>query len=167
MLRTIEEPDAARLFQLRSDPVVMKYLDRPMAQSIDDARELIRRIRADQEANQGITWAICLKEDPALLGTIGYWRIQHEHHRAEIGYLLDPALHGKGMMQEAFQPVIAYGFSVMKLHSIEANVNPSNAASIKILERNGFVREAYFRQNYFYNGQFLDTLIYSLLTPSA
>jgi ribosomal-protein-alanine N-acetyltransferase len=66
-------------------------------------------------------------------------------------------------MQEALLKVINYGFKVINLHSIEANVNPGNAASIKLLEKNKFVREAYFKENYFYNGKFLDTVIYSLL----
>ncbi|MGE5859464.1 MAG: GNAT family N-acetyltransferase, partial [Ignavibacteria bacterium] len=56
-----------------------------------------------------------------------------------------------------------YGFKVMNLHSIEANVNPDNKASIRLLERNNFTREAYFKENYFYNGKFLDSAIYSLL----
>jgi ribosomal-protein-alanine N-acetyltransferase len=52
----------------------------------------------------------------------------------------------------------------MKLHSIEAHVNPNNIASIKLLEKNGFIREAYFKEDYFYDGKFLDTAVYSLLT---
>jgi ribosomal-protein-alanine N-acetyltransferase len=51
----------------------------------------------------------------------------------------------------------------MKLHSVEADVNPANQPSIKLLERNNFVREAYFKENYFYDGKFLDSAIYTLL----
>jgi hypothetical protein len=47
----------------------------------------------------------------------------------------------------------------------ESNVNPENQASIKFPERNGFVREAYFRENYFYDEKLPDSGIYSLLTP--
>ena len=61
--------------------------------------------------------------------------------------------------------VLDYGFNTLKIHSLEANVNPGNAASIKLLERNGFVREAYYRENYYYNGHFLDSAIYSLINP--
>ena len=66
-------------------------------------------------------------------------------------------------MQEAMEAVLLYGFQKMKLDSVEANVNPFNAASIKLLEKNGFVREGYFRGNYYYNGKFLDSAIYALL----
>lgn len=75
--------------------------------------------------------------------------MQKAHYRAEIGYALQPAHHGKGLMQEALTAVLDYGFHTLQLHSVEANVNPANAASIKILERNGFVQEGYFREAYF------------------
>ncbi|HSC37593.1 MAG TPA: GNAT family protein, partial [Chitinophagaceae bacterium] len=113
----------------------------------------------------GITWGIYLKTAPGLIGTIGLWRIIKEHHRAEIGYLLSPAWQRRGLMQEAMEKVLDYGFSVIGLHSVEANVNPDNEASIRILEKNHFVREAYFKENYYYNGVFKDSVIYSLLTP--
>jgi ribosomal-protein-alanine N-acetyltransferase len=47
------------------------------------------------------------------------------------------------------------------LHSIEATVNPGNLASIKLLERCGFVREAYYREKYYNKGKFIDSAIYS------
>jgi ribosomal-protein-alanine N-acetyltransferase len=68
-------------------------------------------------------------------------------------------------MQEAMRVVLDYGFKEMNLHSVEANVNPSNTRSIQLLERNGFVREAYHREDYYYNGHFLDSAIYSFINP--
>jgi ribosomal-protein-alanine N-acetyltransferase len=70
-------------------------------------------------------------------------------------------------MSEALQAVINYGFTSIKLHSITANVNPNNQPSIRLLEKNGFVREGYYKENYYYNGKFLDSAIYSLLTPKS
>ncbi len=49
----------------------------------------------------------------------------------------------------------------MKLHSIEAVIAPENVASAKVLEKCNFIKEGYFKENEFYNGQFLDTVIYS------
>ncbi len=74
----------------------------------------------------------------------------------------------KGIMKEALMAVIPYGFLEMNLHSIEARINPGNDASDAILRSVGFVREAYFKEDYFFNGKFLDTAIYSLLqSPKA
>ena len=164
-LRQLNENDTNDLFILRSDNRVMQFIDRPLAKSPDDALKLIQLITDFLKKNEGITWGIELKSDTRLIGTIGLWRIFKEHYRAEIGYLLHPAQQGKGIMQEAFTPILDYGFKTIKLHSIEATVNPENAASIKILERNNFEREAYFKENYFYNGNFLNSAVYSLLTP--
>ena len=162
-LRQVNNHDVNEIFFLRSDERVMRYIDKAPAENLDDAFEFIGKITDLERSADAVTWAICLKEDPKLIGTILFWNIKKEHYRAEVGYTLHPDHWGKGIMQEAITAVIDYGFNVMKLHSIEANVNPGNAASIKLLEKNNFVREAYFRENYYFNGKFLDTAIYSLL----
>jgi len=165
LLRQVNKNDAYELFMLRSDKTVMHFIDRPMAVSINDALQLIEKINEALIHNDGITWAITLKNYAKLVGTIGFWRIIKEHYRAEIGYMLHADLQGKGIMQEAMTAVLDYGFKIMKLHSVEANVNPANTASIKLLERNNFIKEAYFKENFYYDGKFLDSAIYSLLAP--
>jgi len=163
VLRRLSKFDVAELFKLRSNKNVMEHIGRPIATTLDDVQQIINVIEDSLINNNGITWAITLKGKNDLVGTIGLWRIVKEHYRAEIGYLIDPSLQGKGLMHEAMSPVIEYGFKKMKLHSIEANVSPGNVASIKLLERNNFVREAHFKENYFFNGKFLDSFIYSLV----
>lgn len=165
ILRQITFDDADDLFVLRSDERLMRYIGRPLAQTTEDALQLIKKIQDALEANDGISWGISLKADPKLIGTIGYWRIVKEHYRAEIGYLISLEQQGKGLMQEAIGVALDYAFSELQLHSIEANVNPANVASIKLLERNKFIKEAHFKENYFFNGVFHDTFIYSLLSP--
>jgi RimJ/RimL family protein N-acetyltransferase len=166
ILRNLEPSDDPALFEQRSNKKAMEYLDRPMAQSIDDARALREKMTAGTLGNESITWAIALKEDPsAMIGTIGFWRIDPQNFRAELGYMMHPGFQRKGLMQEALEQVLHYGFHTMKLHSVEANINPANAASAGILERNHFVKEAHFRENYFFDGRFLDSVIYSLLSP--
>ena len=165
-LRQINNEDANEIFILRSDERVMNFIDRPRAQSVFDALQFIQKVNDALTTNDGINWGITLKNDLKLIGTIGFWRIIKEHYRAEIGYMLHPDYHRKGIMQEAFTAIIDYGFIIMGLHSVEANVNPDNAASIKLLERNKFTREAYMKENLFYDGKFLDSAIYSLLNQS-
>jgi ribosomal-protein-alanine N-acetyltransferase len=165
VLRPITKADAAEVFYLRSDKEVLEFLDRDPAASIDDAMQWIKMINDAINNNEYIAWAIALKDAPKLIGTISFWNIQKEHYRAEIGYVLHPQFQGKGLMQEAMMAVLDYGFKIMNLHSVEANVNPNNAASIKLLEKNNFLREAYHKENYYHNGKFLDSAIYSLLSP--
>lgn len=70
---------------------------------------------------------------------------------------------GKGIITEAIKEVVRYGFKVMKLHSIEAIIDTKNLDSEKVLQKNGFVKEAHLKENEYYEGRFLDTVIYSIL----
>jgi len=166
LLRRLKKEDAEEIFKLRSDENVMRYIGKDLATSLSEAREFITNVNESWMANNGITWAIALQEKPGtLIGTLGHWRLIKEHFRAEIGYMLQPQYWKKGIMKEALLKVIDYGFAEMKLHSIEAHINPENVASAAILEATGFVREAYFKEDFFYKGVFSDTAIYSRLTP--
>ena len=164
LLRQVNDTDAGQVLRLRSDDVSMQFLDKPRMQSIMEAELLIRKINADVATNEGITWAIVLQEAPSLLiGTIGLWRIIKDHYRAEIGYMLLPDYFNKGYMKEAISEVIKYSFYRLNIHSIEAHINPANAASAAVLKNTGFIQEAYFREDFYYNGVFKDTAVYSLV----
>ena len=164
LLRRMTQQDAGELFFLRSNEHIMKYIDRPRATSLKDAEEFLGLIDKSLDVSDGITWGITISENPGkLIGYIGYWRMKKEHYRAEIGYALNPAFWKKGIMKEAILAVVGYGFDVMHLHSIEANINPGNAASAGVLEATGFIKEAYFKEDFFFDGTFRDTIIYSRL----
>ena len=163
IFRRIYSSDAPQILALRGNPQAMKYIPRPLAITIEDALQHIAVIDSKIENNEGINWAITLKDDPKLIGIIGHYRIKPEHFRSEIGYMLLPEYHGKGIMTEAIKAAVDYGFYQMKLHSIEAVLDPRNKASEMVLQKNGFVKEAHLLENEFYDGKFLDTLIYSLL----
>jgi RimJ/RimL family protein N-acetyltransferase len=166
VLRRIKRADVNEVLFLRSDERVLHYLDKVPAKTKKDAYSFIKIVHDAEKNFNGITWGITLKNETKVIGTIGFWRMEKEHFRAEIGYVLHPDYWEKGITHEALSEAIKYGFEVMKLHSIEANVNPANTASIKLLEKNGFEREAYYKENYFFNGRFLDSAVYSLLEPA-
>lgn len=167
LLREIAATDVDRLHTLRSDPTSMKYLDKAPLKDKEEAQALLDKMLADVDTNNAIIWAIALKDKPSLLiGTISFWRIMKEHYRAELGYMLLPDYFNKGYMTEAINTANAYAFSTIKLHSIEAHINPDNAASAAILLKTGFIKEAHFKEDFYYNGKFLDTAVYSLLNPA-
>ena len=163
LLRRVDANDINEIFALRSNPETMKYIPRPLIKTDEDALEHIAMIDSKIDSNEGINWAITLKDNPKLIGVIGHYRIKPENYRAELGYMLLPEYHGKGIVSEAVKEAVNYGFNVMKLHSIEAIIAPENYDSAKVLEKNGFVKEAHLRENEFYEGRFLDTVIYSIL----
>lgn len=162
-LKQVTNDDVTDIFELRSNEEVMKYIPRPLLQNKEEALELIAMLNDKIENNIGINWGIRLKNDPKIIGIIGHYKIKPEHYRAEVGYMLLPEYNGKGIVSEALQKVVEYGFKEMKLHSIEAILDPKNAGSEKVLLKNGFVKEAHLIENEYYEGRFLDTLIYSIL----
>ena len=163
LLRRIDKNDVDEVLALRSNPQTMKYIPRPLAKSREDALEHIAMIEDKIVNNTGINWGISLKGNPKIIGIIGHYKISPENHRAEIGYLSLPETNGKGYMSEAIKAVVAYGFQQMNLHSIEAIIDPENIASEKVLQKNGFIKEAHLRENELWEGKFRDTVIYSLL----
>jgi ribosomal-protein-alanine N-acetyltransferase len=165
-LRRLVKEDVNEVFALRSDKEVMKYIPRPLVKTNEEALEHIAMIDEKIKNNEGINWAISLKNNPKLIGIIGHYRIKPEHYRAEIGYMLLPEYHGKGIIVEAIKETLNYAFEVMKLHSIEAIIDPENSASERALQKSGFVKEAHLKENEYYEGRFLDTVIYSVLNKN-
>ncbi|RTY95066.1 GNAT family N-acetyltransferase [Flavobacterium sp. GT3R68] len=162
-LRRVDKNDVNEVFALRSDAETMKYVPRPLVTKNEEALDHIALIDSKIESNEGINWAITMKGSPKLLGIIGHYRIKPEHYRSEIGYMLLPEFQGKGIISEAVKAVVEYGFNTMHLHSIEAIIDPDNIASAVVLEKNNFIKEAHFKENEYYEGRFLDNIIYSLL----
>lgn len=163
ILRRITNDDVNEIFELRSNPETMKYIPRPLVKTTEDALEHVAMIEEKIVTNVGINWGITLKGNSKVLGIIGYYRMQPENYRAEIGYMLLLDFHGKGIISEAVNRLITYGFDDLKLHSIEAVIDPENIASEKVLQKCGFVKEAHLKEAEFYEGKFLDKVIYSLL----
>jgi [ribosomal protein S5]-alanine N-acetyltransferase len=165
ILRRIDENDAKEIFLLRSDENIMKYICKPKPKNLDDVLPLVNKINKLIDGNEGIAWAMTLKDDPKMMGHISFHVFYKEHFRAEVGYMMHPDHYGKGLMDEALKAVLSFGFNKVGLHSVEANVSPENSASRKLLERNNFKQEAHFKENFYWEGQFLDSIIYSLLRP--
>lgn len=163
LLRRVNSNDVKEILALRSNPDTMKYIPRPLLKTDEDALEHITMIDSKIDSNEGINWAITLKDNPKLIGIIGHYRIKPENYRAELGYMLLPEYYGKGIISEAVKEAVNYGFNAMKLHSLEAVIDPENYASAKVLEKNGFVKEAHFIDYEFFEGRFLDSVIYSLV----
>jgi ribosomal-protein-alanine N-acetyltransferase len=163
LFKKITQVDEKNLFALRTNDNVLRFMDVTRFNSIDDATSMISSLEESYKQESGINWSIIEKQSNDFIGYFGFWRIITEHCRAEIGYALNPEYWGKGYMYETINRMVRFGFKEMNLHSIEANVNPLNERSKKTLERIGFKKEAYFRENYLFNGDFLDSVIYSLL----
>jgi [ribosomal protein S5]-alanine N-acetyltransferase len=163
LLRQITAADVNEMYAMRSNAEVMKYIPRPLCTTLDEAMGVINMIQNKLDENEGCNWAITLKGSQKMIGFIGHYRIKWEHFRSEIGYTILPEYQGKGITTEAIKLMVDFGFNQMNIHSLEGVLDPANTASARVLEKNGFVKEAHFIENEFFAGKFLDTVIYSLV----
>lgn len=165
-LRAVQPDDAADVFHIRADERVMRYFGSPPITSLDKAAQQIHDFATSFQEQTGIRWAITRRGEDRLLGTLGFWRIDKPHFRAELGYDLAPDCWGQGIMPEAIGAVLTWGFTTMNLHSVEAQIDPANHGSRRVLEKCGFVQEGYFRENYYSGDRFTDTAVFSLLSSA-
>jgi ribosomal-protein-alanine N-acetyltransferase len=132
--------------------------------SIEAAKEEIELycIKPFKES-RGIRWGIVIKGSDKLIGTCGYYDWNKTADRAEIGYDLDPAYWGRGIMTEALSVALKHGFEKMRLNRIQAIIDSKNTRSMKLVQRLGFKKEGVLRQRSYFNGQFRDDVCFSLL----
>ena len=147
LLRGLELTDGAQVAAIRSDEKVNQYLDRPACLTISEAEAFIRKIHAGIANNDWHYWAIDLKEERRLIGTVCLWNIDRENSSIELGYELLPANQGKGLMFEALEKVIDFAFGELKFKKIVAVTNQFNSRSVSLLERFGFTRDKSFAED--------------------
>jgi [ribosomal protein S5]-alanine N-acetyltransferase len=162
-LRRLKSEDVNEILVLRSNPEIMKFIPRPLMKTKEEAFEFISVMDANVNNNILLNWAITTKEEDKLIGMIGFYRMKPENYRTEVGYILSADFHGQGIITEALERVIKFGFEEMKLNSIEAVIDPENYSSEKVLLKNNFVKEGHFKEHTFFEGKFLDSVFYSLL----
>lgn len=151
------------MFDLRSNPETMKFIPRPLLANFEEALGHIKMINDKIDANIDINWAITEKGNTKCIGIMGFYRTQPEHYRTELGYMIAPKYWGKGYVTEGVKTILNYAFNELNFHSIEAVIDSRHIASEKVLLKCGFAKEAHFRENFYYNNEFTDTVIYSLL----
>ncbi len=164
LLRELTPEDAPALFHLRTNEEVMKYVPRTKPANIEEVYALIEEIKQGTLRAENLGWAITLIEAPdVLIGFIGFPHFDFPNFRAEVGYMLAPGFWAKGIASEALGMINKFGFEKLGLHSLYGVVDPGNLASAKVLVKQGYLKEAHFKEDFYYEGKFLDSVIYSLL----
>ena len=138
-LRALTREDAPAMHRLDADPRVARYLGRPPSASLAAMQERVEALIADLRDERSGYWVIADGATDALLGSACLWNWDRAAAIADLGYMLDPARWGEGLMSEALPPIIAFGRERMALARIEGRVDPANLASIRVLTRLGFI----------------------------
>jgi ribosomal-protein-alanine N-acetyltransferase len=101
----------------------------------------------DARRNDCVSFLVCRKEDQRIVGTITLSQIfRGGFQNAYLGYYVGSPYANRGYMTEAVQLALRYAFKKLKLHRVEANVQPGNSASIALIRRAGFMQEGFSRR---------------------
>lgn len=163
VLRWLVPADRAALVGVFSDREVRRFWGGPVFDDEAGAQRLLDEIAAGRASGGLFQWGVARREDDRVIGTCTLAHIDAANRRAEIGFGLARRWWGHGLMTEGVTALLDHAFDDLALHRVEADVDPRNAASIKLLERHGFVREGQLRERWFVGGETQDTVFFGLL----
>ena len=132
--------------------------------SRDAFRRRVRHFQRELREDLGYAFFLFRDLDDRLLGGITLSNVRRGvTQAAAVGYWIGKPFAGRGLMTKAVSGVVRFAFEELKLHRLEAACMPSNAASIRVLEKNGFQREGLARRYLKINGVWQDHLLYATL----
>jgi ribosomal-protein-alanine N-acetyltransferase len=144
-LRQIKQQDAESIYKLLSDPEVIKYDTFERFTDIKQAEDMIKGFNQAYKQNRAIFWGISLKNKSEIIGFCKC-EIEIPKVRADFGYDLRSDYWNKGIMTEVLSKIMNFTFYTLDVNRIEAAVSTQNEASIRVLEKSGFIKEGILRQ---------------------
>jgi [ribosomal protein S5]-alanine N-acetyltransferase len=162
-LRPFTGADAAALFALHSNAHVLRYWDSPPWSDPARAERFLVVSRQMAEDGSGARLAMDRVSDGVFIGWCGLTRWNPEYRSASMGYCLDDAAWGHGYATEAARALLQWAFGTLDLNRVQAETDTRNAASARVLEKLGFVREGTLREDCVVNGEVSDSWVYGLL----
>ncbi len=163
VLRPVAEADLDDLLAVNGDPEVTRFLPYDTWRGQDDARAWLARMRALEAGGRAQQLVLALAEPSRVVGSLLLFNHDPPSARLEIGYVLGRAHWRRGLMAEALQAYGDHAFGAAGLRRLEAEVNPANKASCRLMRRLGFVHEGTLRQRWVAKGAAYDTLFFGCL----
>ncbi|WP_409298499.1 GNAT family N-acetyltransferase [Peribacillus sp. SCS-26] len=168
-LRPLEEEDAADYAELLvRNREVWQCFEPARPEDYYTVERQRKTIAEDQEAfksGRAYNFGIFLP-DGTLIGDISLYDVRTAFFQsASAGYSVDGIHTGRGAATEALSLLLHFAFETLKLRRVEAGVSPENAASIRVLEKAGFIREGLMREYLLINGRWKDHYLYAALSP--
>jgi [ribosomal protein S5]-alanine N-acetyltransferase len=163
ILRRLTIDDKEDLYEYASEPMVSRFVPWEAHKSLEDSEEFLTYITNAYAQCKKLSWAIELKDEQKMIGTIDFVNWVPKHYKAEITYVLSPKYWGLGYTMEAAKEILRYGFDTMQLNRVEAPIMIENKQSQRVLEKLGLKFEGTARETFLLNGEFLDLAMYSIL----
>lgn len=162
-LRPVAATDLPALLAINGDPQVTQFLPYATWQTLDDGAAWLARMEALGATGTGQQLVVVRRTDAAVIGTLLLFKHDAGSQRVELGYVLGRDHWGQGLMREALQAVCGDLFGPRGMRRIEAEVNPANVASCRLLTRVGFTLEGTLRQRWVGKGVAYDTHVFGCL----
>jgi RimJ/RimL family protein N-acetyltransferase len=164
--RRFAEGDLDAFVRMRADPAVARYQNWSDFTHIE-GREFLDWLAPRSPGQPGwFQFALARRDDGRFVGDVGL-KILDDPRLAQVGYTIAPAHWSAGLATEAVRALVAYAIPAFGLHRIHATVDPRNLASVRVLEKAAFTKEAHFRSAEWFKCEWCDDAIYAILAVNA
>jgi ribosomal-protein-alanine N-acetyltransferase len=163
LLKGFSPADMRSVFEQHSKPEIKKILGHRSEE--DYLKEESKHKNGYSCYNRSfVLFLLTDKTSGRIIGRCGIHNWNADHKRAEVGYVMEDADYKrKGLMTEALEAVIGYGFDKMDLQRLEALVGKENTASLRLMEKFNFIQEGVLRKHYYIAGESQDSVLFSVL----
>ena len=151
-LRSARADDLEAMHAVLSDPRATRWWSTPPHETLDETRAWLDSMIANGPDQPDFV----IERDGVVIGKAGFWKLP------EVGYILHPDHWGQGFAGEAVEAAIGHVFATRDIEELTADVDPENAASIRLLERLGFIRTGFAERTWNIAGEWKDSLYYGL-----
>jgi ribosomal-protein-alanine N-acetyltransferase len=156
VLRAMRVKDTDDMYEYAQNAEVTQYLLWRPHQTRDYTRRYLEYLAGRYRIGAHYEWAMIHKASGRMIGTCGFASIDCPNNRAELGYVLNPAFRGQGLVVEAAARVLRFGFNVLGLHRIEARYMVENTASRRVMDKLGMRFEGVARSELLVRGSYRD-----------
>ncbi|MDA2067766.1 GNAT family N-acetyltransferase [Bacillus cereus] len=161
LLKKLDFHDLDDLFEVYSDLQTTTYVPREVHKNKDETRIFLENTIETAKKGKSFIWSIIFKDDQKVIGTCGIWKLSH--NSATLGAVINPLYWGKGVIVEALEELIKFGFQELDLNRIEGRCDVRNIASERVMQKLKMTYEGTLRQSAMINGMYCDSKVYSLL----
>lgn len=152
VLRTAEPGDVEAMHRVLSEPRAMTWWSSLPHETLEQTETWLAGMIANGPDNPDFV----IERNGQVIGKAGFWRLP------EVGYILHPDHWGQGLAREAVAAAIDHVFATTDINDLTADVDPENAASIRLLEGLGFVRMGFAERTWCIGGVWKDSVYYGL-----
>jgi [ribosomal protein S5]-alanine N-acetyltransferase len=161
-LRQFRGDDAEAMHRCFANPEAMRFWNHPVHTKPIETERAVRRF-IDCTPSYYRFWAVADAKTDRCCGMVNYHDGHMRNKRVTIGYIIDPALHQKGIATEAVSAMLNFCFGELHLHRVQAFIHPHNIASRKLVEKLGFRSEGLLHGNLRVDGAWRDEMLFALL----